>query len=122
MKLVALLFSEFYFYLVAYKDEETSFPAVFRVDRIETMEKTGDHFQIPYRDRFKDGEFRKRVQFMSPGGSLSPIAAPRWKRFSTAFPRQKLFSKKKEPMRSLRGPMDPGATCDWEVRRNGSQF
>lgn len=67
LKPVALLFSEFYFYLVAYKDEETSFPTVFRVDRIETMEKTGDHFQVPYRDRFKDGEFRKRVQFMYPG-------------------------------------------------------
>ncbi len=67
MKPVALLFSEFYFYLVAYKDEETSFPTVFRVDRIETMEKTGDHFRVPYRDRFKDGEFRKRVQFMYPG-------------------------------------------------------
>lgn len=67
LKPVALLFSEFYFYLVAYKDEETSFPTVFRVDRIETMEKTGDHFQVPCRDRFKDGEFRKRVQFMYPG-------------------------------------------------------
>lgn len=66
-KPVALLFSEFYFYLVAYKEEETEFPTIFRVDRIETMEKTGDHFQVPYQDRFKDGEFRKRVQFMYPG-------------------------------------------------------
>ena len=44
MKPVALLFSEFYFYLVAYKDEETSFPIVFRVDRIETMEKNRGPF------------------------------------------------------------------------------
>lgn len=66
-KPVALLFSEFYFYLVAYKEEETEFPTIFRVDRIETMEKTGNHFQVPYQDRFKDGEFRKRVQFMYPG-------------------------------------------------------
>ena len=66
-KPVALLFSEFYFYLVAYKEAETEFPTIFRVDRIETMEKTGDHFQVPYQDRFKDGEFRKRVQFMYPG-------------------------------------------------------
>lgn len=66
-KPVALLFSEFYFYLVAYKEEETEFPTIFRVDRIGTMEKTGDHFQVPYQDRFKDGEFRKRVQFMYPG-------------------------------------------------------
>lgn len=66
-KPVALLFSEFYFYLVAYKEEETEFPTIFRVDRIGTMEKTENHFQVPYQDRFKDGEFRKRVQFMYPG-------------------------------------------------------
>ena len=66
-KPVALLFSEFYFYLVAYKEEETEFPTIFRVDRIRTMEKTGSRFQMPYQDRFKDGEFRKRVQFMYPG-------------------------------------------------------
>ena len=66
-KPVALLFSEFYFYLVAYKEEETEFPTIFRVDRIRTMEKAGNHFQMPYQDRFKDGEFRKRVQFMYPG-------------------------------------------------------
>lgn len=66
-KPVALLFAEFYFYLVAYKEEETEFPTIFRVDRIGTMEKTGNHFQMPYQDRFKDGEFRKRVQFMYPG-------------------------------------------------------
>ena len=31
------------------------------------MESTGRAFRIPYADRFKDGEFRKRVQFMYPG-------------------------------------------------------
>lgn len=66
-KPVALLFSEFYFYLVAYKEGETEFPTIFRVDRIGTMESTGNTFHIPYADRFKDGEFRKRVQFMYPG-------------------------------------------------------
>lgn len=66
-KPVALLFSEFYFYLVAYKEEETEFPTIFRVDRIKDMESTGNTFHIPYADRFKDGEFRKRVQFMYTG-------------------------------------------------------
>lgn len=66
-KPVALLFSEFYFYLVAYKEEETEFPTIFRMDRIKDMESTGNTFHIPYADRFKDGEFRKRVQFMYPG-------------------------------------------------------
>lgn len=66
-KPVALLFSEFYFYLVVYKEEEMEFPTIFRVDRIKDMESTGNTFHIPYADRFKDGEFRKRVQFMYPG-------------------------------------------------------
>ncbi len=67
VKPVAILFSEFYFYLVAFKEEETEFPTIFRVDRIECMEHIGKKFHIPYADRFKDGEFRKRVQFMYPG-------------------------------------------------------
>lgn len=67
VKPMAILFSEFYFYLVAFKEEETAFPTIFRVDRIKSMEKTGKTFHIPYGDRFKDGEFRKRVQFMYPG-------------------------------------------------------
>ena len=67
VKPMAILFSEFYFYLVAFKEEEIAFPTIFRVDRIKSMEKTGKTFHIPYGDRFKDGEFRKRVQFMYPG-------------------------------------------------------
>lgn len=67
VKPVAILFSEYYFYLVSFKEEESEYPTIFRVDRIEEMEKTGKTFQIPYADRFKDGEFRRRVQFMYPG-------------------------------------------------------
>ncbi len=66
VKPVAVMFSEFYFYLVAY-EEEIDYPIIFRVDRIEEMEGTGEKFHIPYAERFKDGEFRKRVQFMYPG-------------------------------------------------------
>ena len=67
VKPVAILFSEYYFYLVSFKEEETEFPTIFRVDRIEDMKKTGKTFPIPYAGRFRDGEFRKRVQFMYPG-------------------------------------------------------
>jgi predicted DNA-binding transcriptional regulator YafY len=68
VKPVALLFSEFYFYLIAYfADDSKDFPAVFRVDRAEYLHGTGETFSIPYAERFKDGEFRKRVQFMYAG-------------------------------------------------------
>ncbi len=68
VKPVAILFSEYYFYLIAYlADGSRDFPTTFRIDRIEKLEETGETFSIPYKDRFKDGEFRKRVQFMYAG-------------------------------------------------------
>jgi len=68
VKPVAVMFSEFYFYLIAYfADDSKDFPAVFRLDRISAPKTTGKHFAIPYANRFKDGEFRKRVQFMYSG-------------------------------------------------------
>lgn len=67
VKPVALMFSEYYFYLVAFTVEEPDYPTIFRVDRMSHIGGTGEHFQVPYKDRFKDGEFRKRVQFMYPG-------------------------------------------------------
>lgn len=72
---VAVLFSEYYFYLIAYitkKEDEKyvqaySYPAVFRIDRIQSYRRIGEKFRIAYADRFQEGEFRKRVQFMFPG-------------------------------------------------------
>ncbi|MCM1251678.1 MAG: WYL domain-containing protein [Clostridium sp.] len=73
---VALLFSEYYFYLNAYiveKNEQGEYvrqydyPAVFRIDRIKSYKELGEKFQIPYANRFEEGEFRKRIQFMYAG-------------------------------------------------------
>ncbi len=57
-----------YFYLIGYaRDGKPSYPIVFRVDRMSGIRETGDGFEVPYRDRFEEGEFRKRVQFMYSG-------------------------------------------------------
>lgn len=73
---VAILFSEFYFYLNAFIVErgadgncghKYNYPAIFRIDRIKTCRKTGDKFSVSYADRFEEGEFRKRIQFMYAG-------------------------------------------------------
>lgn len=65
---VGLIFSEFYFYLIAYSsDSKKEYPAVYRVNRIEQFEQTSAQFKVPYEQRFQEGEFRKRVQFMYPG-------------------------------------------------------
>ena len=68
VKPVALMFSEYYFYLIAFMaDDSKKFPTVFRIDRIENIKGTETKFVVPYRDKFNDGEFRKRVQFMFSG-------------------------------------------------------
>ena len=78
---VAVLFSEYYFYLIAYilekkergnLQQKYDYPAIMRVDRISSYKETGEKFRIAYRDRFEEGEFRKRIQFMF-GGKLQNL-------------------------------------------------
>ena len=76
----AITFSEFYFYMVAYieyEDKEKAqkvelnrmSPTIFRIDRIQEIIVLEEHFKIPYKNRFEEGEYRKRIQFMF-GGKL----------------------------------------------------
>ncbi len=68
VKPVAIMFSEYYFYLIAFMaDNRKDYPTVFRIDRIAKYKCIGEKFRIPYKDKFSDGEFRKRVQFMFSG-------------------------------------------------------
>ena len=79
---LAILFSEYYFYLVgfiedidreeAFENPDDIFFIFYRIDRIETLEVLDEHFKIPYANRFEEGEFRKRVQFMY-GGKLQRV-------------------------------------------------
>lgn len=73
---LSILFSEYYFYLnacIVEPDEHGSYrhkhdyPAVFRIDRIVSYRLLREKFRLPYTNRFQEGEFRKRVQFMYPG-------------------------------------------------------
>ena len=80
---VGLMFSEFYFYLLAHienidkgkyfdnKDDE--YPTIYRVDRIEEFKILNEKFTPTlYTNRFQEGKFRKQVQFMT-GGKLRKI-------------------------------------------------
>lgn len=76
---VSILFSEYYFYLNAFiveKDEsgkyvhKYSYPAIFRIDRIKNYRQLGEKFRVSYANRFEEGEFRKRVQFMYTGNLM----------------------------------------------------
>ena len=65
---VAIMFSEYYFYLIAYlADGRREFPTIFRIDRIAHFEVTGATFRVVHKKKFSDGEFRKRIQFMYAG-------------------------------------------------------
>lgn len=78
----AIMFSEYYFYLTAFIDDETvrqdfdvindAFPTIYRIDRIRSLKVLDEHFHIPYASRFEEGEFRKRIQFMY-GGRLQKV-------------------------------------------------
>lgn len=80
---VGIIFSEYYFYLIAYianpeiqeklkKESSDRYPAIYRIDRIQSLKILNEHFQVPYLNRFQEGEFRKRVQFMY-GGKLRTV-------------------------------------------------
>ena len=79
---VAVMFSEYYFYLTAFIDDEEvkkdfdvvndSFPTIYRIDRIRSFRVLDERYHIPYSSRFEEGEFRKRIQFMY-GGKLQKV-------------------------------------------------
>lgn len=82
LKPLAIMFSEYYFYLTAFIDDNKvrenfnvindSFPTIYRIDRIQGLKILEERFDIPYKDRFEEGEFRKRIQFMF-GGRLRKV-------------------------------------------------
>jgi len=68
VKPLSIMFSEYYFYLIAWMaDDSKDFPTVFRIDRMTNVKSTGEKYSIPYKDRFEEGDFRKKVQFMYSG-------------------------------------------------------
>ena len=79
---LAILFSEYYFYLVgfikgidkekAFENANDPFPTIYRIDRIKELEPLNEGFVISSSKRFEEGEFRKRIQFMY-GGRIRKI-------------------------------------------------
>ena len=68
MKPVSILFSEFYFYCIVFDGaDKTDYPIIYRIDRMSNVKPTGEKFEVPYAKKFKDGEFRQRIQFMYSG-------------------------------------------------------
>ena len=65
IKSVAIMFSEYYFYLTAFIDDEDtrqnfdvinySFPTIYRIDCWKSYKVLDDKFHIPYTSRFEEG-------------------------------------------------------------------
>lgn len=74
---LAILFSEFYFYLLAFPSDRELYkdikvindiePNIYRIDRISDINILKDKFEVPYKNRIEEGEFRKRFPFMNTG-------------------------------------------------------
>lgn len=71
IKPASIMFNEFYFYLIGFSDD-VDYPIIFRIDRMEKINATGDKFNIEHKDKFSDGEYRKRILYMY-GGKLNRI-------------------------------------------------
>lgn len=79
---VGIMFSEFYFYLLAhienadkskFENKDDIFPTIYRIDRIQKAEILQENFSnFYYKNRFEEGKFRKQIHFMT-GGRLRKI-------------------------------------------------
>lgn len=64
----SILFSEYYFYLIAYDaDDETCRAKYFRVDRIVSIVTHRERFSLKREYDFDEGDLREKNQFMFPG-------------------------------------------------------
>jgi predicted DNA-binding transcriptional regulator YafY len=71
IKPAAVMFSEYYFYLIAYMaDDEDYKPKYFRIDRITSVMEHRESFQLDRKHDFDEGDLREKNQFMFPGENI----------------------------------------------------
>lgn len=66
----AIIFSEYYFYVVSYNEKYAS-NLLYRADRIQAYTTADTTITRSRADRFEDGQFRQRIQFMYPGSLIT---------------------------------------------------
>ena len=72
IKPVAVMFSEYYFYMIAYKSDDKNFkPIYFRIDRISAITEHREKFQLEKKYDFDEGDLREKNQFMFPGDNIN---------------------------------------------------
>ena len=65
---IAIVFSEYYFYLIAYRSDKDDYkPLYYRVDRITNVIVHRKNFDIPKEYYFDEGELKEKIHFMTYG-------------------------------------------------------
>ena len=68
IKPVSIMFSEYYFYLIAYDSDDVTYkPIYFRIDRISSITEHRESFYLEREYDFDEGDLREKNQFMFPG-------------------------------------------------------
>jgi len=67
LKPLAVIFSEYYFYLIAYKENNDKIPLFFRIDRIVGMTTHRKYFDYENTNSIDEGLIRHHSQYMFPG-------------------------------------------------------
>jgi len=71
IKPVAVMFSEYYFYLIAYRNDEFEYkPVYYRIDRISSIMENREKFVLDREHDFDEGDLREKNQFMFPGENI----------------------------------------------------
>lgn len=71
VKPAAIMFSEYYFYLIAYSADDTGYKVkYFRIDRIKSIVEHREKFSIDREHSFDEGDLRETNQFMFPGDNV----------------------------------------------------
>lgn len=71
IKPTSIMFSEYYFYLIAYKAKDTEYkPIYFRIDRILAITEHRENFQLERKYDFDEGDLREKNQFMFPSETV----------------------------------------------------
>ena len=71
IKPAAVMFSEYYFYLIAYMTDDDEYkPKYFRIDRITSIMEHRENFRLDRKHDFDEGDLREKNQFMFPGENI----------------------------------------------------
>lgn len=71
IKPVSIMFSEYYFYVIAYDFNDTNYkPIYFRIDRISAITEHRESFYLEREYDFDEGDLREKNQFMFPGETI----------------------------------------------------